>query len=97
MANNKATAMSPMSAGITGAAVGAVGSAIAIALMNKNTRKKVVERADALRQQATGSFSTLKDRGLSLAQKGGIASRKSNGKKHSRKKTTSSKQMQTKS
>lgn len=66
MANHKI--MSPMSAGIAGAAVGAVGSAIAIALMNKNTRKKVVQRADALRQHAASSVADLRDRGMKFTK-----------------------------
>lgn len=91
MANGKhQTVMSPLSAGLAGAAVGAVGSAIAIAFMHKDTRKKVAKQADTLRQQATNKWTDMTQKGAELVNrttpKGGRSQHTVRGRKNIKRK-----------
>lgn len=66
--------------GVVSAAVGAGLGAVAVALSDRNTRKKVVKAATAMRQEASTKLSKLKEKAASMTAKTTKTIKKSKGK-----------------
>lgn len=58
--------VSPLTAAVVGAAVGAAGSLAAVALTNKETRRKIGKKAEELRVQGNKALSEIRKRAESL-------------------------------